>query len=346
MNSLKPITIVGGGLAGLTLGIALRQRDVPVTIFEAGHYPRHRVCGEFISGHGLEVLEKLGLTKQFFSAGARMAQTAAFFSTWASSKNKRLPEAALCLSRWKMDSLLASEFRRIGGELKENQRWTGSFGEGMVRATGRRMQKEVIGWRWFGLKAHAKNVSLAADLELHLIKNGYVGLCQLNDEEVNVCGLFRSREPVPNLASNWKNVLRGDVNSVLGQRLAQAKFCEDSFCSVAGIDLKPQRASVREELCLGDAMTMIPPLTGNGMSIAFESADLTSELMAQFSRGEMPWIEAKKAASDKLDHHFETRLAWAGRLQPILFQSGWNNLLVTVTSNVDKLWECFFRKTR
>ena len=30
MAALKPITIVGGGLAGLTLGIGLRQRGVPV----------------------------------------------------------------------------------------------------------------------------------------------------------------------------------------------------------------------------------------------------------------------------------------------------------------------------
>jgi 2-polyprenyl-6-methoxyphenol hydroxylase-like FAD-dependent oxidoreductase len=29
---LKRITIVGGGLAGLTLGIGLRQQSVPVTI--------------------------------------------------------------------------------------------------------------------------------------------------------------------------------------------------------------------------------------------------------------------------------------------------------------------------
>ena len=47
---VKPITIVGGGLAGLTLGIGLRQCGVAVTVHEAGHYPRHRVCGEFISG--------------------------------------------------------------------------------------------------------------------------------------------------------------------------------------------------------------------------------------------------------------------------------------------------------
>ena len=65
MAGAKPITIVGGGLAGLTLGIGLRQRGVPVTIQEVGNYPRHRVCGEFICGRGLEVLRELGLHEKF-----------------------------------------------------------------------------------------------------------------------------------------------------------------------------------------------------------------------------------------------------------------------------------------
>ena len=43
------LTIAGGGLAGLSLGIALRSRGVPVRVIEAASYPRHRVCGEFIS---------------------------------------------------------------------------------------------------------------------------------------------------------------------------------------------------------------------------------------------------------------------------------------------------------
>ena len=58
---VKPITIVGGGLAGLALGVALRRNDVPVSVIEAGHYPRHRVCGEFISGEGLRVLDGLAV---------------------------------------------------------------------------------------------------------------------------------------------------------------------------------------------------------------------------------------------------------------------------------------------
>ncbi|MFZ9874958.1 MAG: NAD(P)-binding protein, partial [Candidatus Methylacidiphilales bacterium] len=47
---MKTVEIVGGGLAGLTLGLCLRQKGVPVDLFEAGTYPRHRVCGEYLSG--------------------------------------------------------------------------------------------------------------------------------------------------------------------------------------------------------------------------------------------------------------------------------------------------------
>ena len=70
MKACKPITVVGGGLAGLTLGIGLRQRGIPVTVWEAGHYPRHRVCGEFISGRGQGTLARLGLRERLDEVGA------------------------------------------------------------------------------------------------------------------------------------------------------------------------------------------------------------------------------------------------------------------------------------
>src|SRR5437016_5554355 len=98
MPNFKPITIVGGGLAGLTLGIGLRQRAIPTTVWESRHYPRHRVCGEFISGLGHSALARLDLLKPLQEAGAFAADTAAFFSTRVRSPVRPLPKAALCLS--------------------------------------------------------------------------------------------------------------------------------------------------------------------------------------------------------------------------------------------------------
>src|SRR5438093_7843049 len=161
---LKPITIVGGGLAGLTLGIGLRQHAVPVVICEVGHYPRHRVCGEFISGRGQETLRRLGLLELLVAAGAHCAHTTAFFSQTRSFPARHLPQPALCLSRFRLDALLAESFRDSGGELRCGVRGpTLENTEGTVRASGRRAQIRSTGWRWFGIKAHARNVRLTAD---------------------------------------------------------------------------------------------------------------------------------------------------------------------------------------
>jgi 2-polyprenyl-6-methoxyphenol hydroxylase-like FAD-dependent oxidoreductase len=248
MPSSKPITIVGGGLAGLTLGIALRQRGMPVTLSEAGHYPRHRVCGEFISGHGQETLARLGLRDLLEQAGAVGADTAAFFSTTKSTGPRPLPARAVCLSRFTLDNLLAEKFRELGGELLEGHRRDGeAVGEGVVRATGRHAQTEENGARWFGLKAHARDVTLAADLEMHVSPGGYIGLCRVNGGVVNVCGLFRQRAGEGNRRPDRFELLRGPIGSLLHQRLATAEFDEASFCAVAGLSLQPLRAASRNE---------------------------------------------------------------------------------------------------
>ena len=277
MSPLKPITIIGGGLEGLTLGIGLRQLGAPVTIWEAGRYPRHRVCGEFISGNGQAVLQRFGLLARFEQAGAIHASTAMFVCGFNRSPVRQMAAPALCLSRPAMDALLAGTFQQLGGGLLVNARWaSGESREGVVHAAGRRTQPAEKNPRWFGMKAHvprSSSVNLEADLEMHLSPDGYIGLNRINGGEVNVCGLFRAREGNlrPGSKPDW---LRGATGSLLRERLGAAEFEPDSFCSVAGLQLKPQRASAKEECCIGDALTMTPPVTGNGMSMAFESAEM------------------------------------------------------------------------
>ncbi|HLZ53411.1 MAG TPA: FAD-dependent monooxygenase [Verrucomicrobiae bacterium] len=343
----KSITIVGGGLAGLTLGIGLRRRGVPVTVWEAGHYPRHRVCGEFISGHGQETLARLGLRGLLERAGAVNAGTAAFFSTAQSTPPRSLPAHAICLSRFTMDHALAVEFKKLGGELQEDQRRRDEdFGEGIVRATGRRAQTMENGSRWFGLKVHARNVPLTADLEMHVSPRGYVGLCRVDGGAVNVCGLFRRRAGEDRTPQNWGEWLRGQTGSPLNRRLAAAKFDESSFCAVAGISLRPHRAAARAECCVGDAITMIPPVTGNGMSMAFESAGMAVEPLAAWSHGEISWTQTRQALAGQCDAAFARRLAWAKWLQRMMLAPSLQNVLVRVVTHSEWFWRSAFERTR
>src|SRR5262249_42725958 len=154
-------------------------------------------------------------------------------------------------------------FAESGGILHSNDRWRGEFTGGVVRATGRRLQTEEGGNRWLGLKIHARNVPLMADLEMHLSPRGYVGLCRINGGAVNVCGLFRRTGNEPAIGKNWRELLCSSPGSPLHERLTKAVFDEESFCSVAGLALHPHQAGTRQECSIGDAITMIPPVTGN-----------------------------------------------------------------------------------
>jgi menaquinone-9 beta-reductase len=339
------IQIVGGGLAGLTLGIALRRRGIPTTIVEAGNYPRHRVCGEFISGRGLEVLEALGLKQKLFDAGAIQAKTAAFFLKGRGAPLRALPTPALCVSRFVMDGLLADDYRRLGGELRAGERWENGFGDGVVRATGRRAHPLENGWRWFGLKAHAKDVTLAADLEMHVGDDGYVGLCRLADGDVNVCGLFRRKGKSDSPRSGFE-LLRGRLGTALNNRLARAQFDESSFCSVAGLSLAPQSAAENAGCSIGDALTMIPPVTGNGMSMAFESAELAVDPLAAFSRGELTWNQTRDAVARLCDEKFSRRLLWSKWLQAAMFSFPLAHVLFSIVAHDDFIWRLMFEKTR
>jgi 2-polyprenyl-6-methoxyphenol hydroxylase-like FAD-dependent oxidoreductase len=319
--SERHITIIGGGLAGLTLGIALRRKNIPATILEAGGYPRHRVCGEFISGHGVRILEELGIAAALRELGAISAQTAMFATKHVRSPIRRLASPALCISRFQLDAHLAKVFSNMGGTLLPNQRAEVNRNEeGCIRASGRRLAPAAITEepKLIGLKVHLSKMSLHADLEMHSLPNGYVGLCRIEDETVNMCGLFERQPGTSAPGRDWVQTVRSSCSPELAARLATAFVNEETFCAVAGISLKRKTTGHEKECAIGDSFSMIPPVTGNGMSIAFESAIIAADPLSKWFHGQASWPETTLVIAGQLQATFETRLRWAAFLQKLM----------------------------
>jgi len=299
----QPVEIIGGGLAGLSLGIALRHRGVPVTVREAGHYPRHRVCGEFITALDEDTKQTLHLAG--ILAGARHARGVAWHEPGHPTLRLQLPEPALCLGRHRLDTALASAFTELGGELLTGDRADTTPQPGRVLACGRR---PATASPWMGLKQHFSGLALTDDLELHLGRDAYVGLTAVDDETVNVCGLFPRSGGGRTLADKCRQA--GLVE--LAARLAAAGPDEDSFCAVAGLAYDSPRRD-GGAVPLGDAAGLIPPFTGHGMTVAWQSAAAALPHLVAWARGAAAWDDVISRIARDRRRRFRRRLA-AGRL--------------------------------
>ena len=319
MIHLKPITIIGGGLAGLSLGIALRQRNLPVQLHEAGAYPRHRVCGEFIAGADRPLFEKLGIADVL--KDALQLQTTLWHCGKRPVLNKRLPTPVTSISRFILDDRLSQLFTSMGGALHCQSRIKppDRTKEGSVWATGRRpADQKLNGKGWIGLKCHALGLSLRSDLEFFIGRNGYLGMSPVSEDRFNICGLFRlNRKISGNRMALFSEYLQTNGLHNLITRLETANIDPESWCAVAGLDYgKP--ASDVENVRIGDQLGLIAPLTGNGMSIAFESAALAAPVLERWAAQKISWQNAHSAIQSAQAKAFAKRKRVGRLLQKFL----------------------------
>ena len=317
----REITIAGGGLAGLSLAVGLRQHGVPVTVLEAGSYPRHRVCGEFISGVTTETLTALGIAGLFDDA--QRHRSLDWYEGGRLIHRDRLKVPALGISRYLLDERLRQLAVATGVDVRTGVRVLPHPRAGLIWTAGRRPSKG----RWIGLKVHVKNLPMAADLEMHAGKNGYTGLAGVEDGWTNVCGLFRIDRTLQAIGvSLLAAYVEQGGNPQLATALLAAEWRVGSFSAVAGFELGRQ-VRVPGLLALGDAESMIPPFTGNGMSMAFQAAECAIGPLVAWSRGEQSWQDAANTVRAAVAGKFKRRLAVAGMLHPLLLAAGGRSLL-------------------
>jgi flavin-dependent dehydrogenase len=235
----------------------------------------------------------------------------------------KLKDPAFGISRYLLDGRLRQLAIAAGADVRTGVRARPEPREGLVWAAGRRPHNGP----WIGLKAHVKHLPMAADLEMHAGRNGYAGLAGVEDGWTNVCGLFRIDRTIQASGENLLAAyLEAGGNRQLATALRAAEWREGSFSAVAGFELGRQEP-VPGLLTLGDAESMIPPFTGNGMSMAFQAVECALGPLVAWSQGEQSWQHAANIVRAAVARKFKRRLAVAGMLHPLLLEAGGRSLL-------------------
>lgn len=321
MSALRPVEVVGGGVGGLALGLALRHSGVPVTLFEAGDYPRHRVCGEFIAGLSGTTVDALGIREILADCTPHRAVT--YVVRGRPLPAFALPGTAWGISRHTLDHRLARAFVAAGGDLRTGTRVPEEAApEGRVFAAGRRRK----GPFWVGLKVHAPDLTLANDFEVHLGDRAYVGLSRTETGAVNVCGLFAPRETGAQGSELLPAYLEAAGLGGLAGRLRAAGLDPESFCTTAA-PLGDPAVPPSDRPRIGDACASIPPFTGNGLAMALQGAEEALAPLQAYAAGTATWPEAAGALAGRQRRRFRRRLRVAALLHPFFLERRRQSLL-------------------
>jgi hypothetical protein len=266
--------VIGAGPAGATAAIAARREGADVQLFEKSAFPRHKVCGEFLSPDAALVFEKLGVLPAFLALQP-FAVRGANVVIGRAAKRWKLDEPAFGISRFALDAFLADQACAAGSEIIRGNAvdLTGP----VIIASGRR-KSAPLGKRHFGFKAHFSGPA-ADSIDLFFDRDTYVGINCIENGATNVCGLA-TEELLRRFAFDPDALMAASpALSVRLRPLVRTMKWIITGPLVYGGEFD---ASPSENVYLaGDALGFVDPFTGSGMLGAITTGYLAGTACAR-----------------------------------------------------------------
>jgi flavin-dependent dehydrogenase len=251
--------VIGAGPAGSAAAIELARAGAKVLLLEKSAFPRHKVCGEFLSPEVATVLKDLGCAELLEDA---LRIECARVHT-ASQRNLGFPldPCGHSLSRFTLDMRLVAHAVRLGATFQPNTNVAAHDvlpARLAIPAWGRRIRENITGG-FFGFKAHFIG-DYPRQVDLHFFRGGYVGISPVENGRINVCALVE------------KQLLR-DAERIARQVVGRTPRQEWPFLFTGPLHPGWQGGS---GLAAGDAAAFLDPFTGDGISLALRSGRLAA----------------------------------------------------------------------
>lgn len=348
---MTDVVVVGGGLAGTHAATVLAQRGQRVVLLEAEKYPRHKVCGEFLSPECAALFAETGFLERLHALKPAPIRTVRLTAPNGVAWHSVFPAPAFGVSRYALDAALAAYAQEQGVEVCDGARVSeisGNLrdgftitargaqgmqtfkGRGVIAAHGKRSNLDRALNRAFlrqsqpyiGLKRHFAGPPLPGHIDLHIFGGGYCGMSQVEGSATNVCLLVRQDVFQRAAQGETEQFIRWmrDQNPALGAWLAQAAPLLPDWLSIGQVPFVPKTLLEGDVLMAGDAAGMIAPLAGDGMAMALHSGKLAADALALYLEGKLGADAAKQQYVAAWKRHFRGRLQLGRALQAIMLR--------------------------
>jgi flavin-dependent dehydrogenase len=326
------LAVIGAGPAGSSAAITAARSGARVVLLEAGEFPRHKVCGEFVSAEALDILRDL--LQGVSDAGDKLRDAPAIegvrFLVERACTSAAVSPAGLSLPRYDLDNLLWQAAQQAGVVAKSNCHVRTIEGNGpfeletskgqivasaVVVAAGRwsrfRPKGAVpAGPKWVGLKAHYREEDPSGSSDLYFFEYGYCGVQPVSPGVVNACAMVRSDR-----ATSLQEVFA--LHPALAQRSRKWEPLMEPVTTAPLIYRTPE--PVRENLIfVGDAAAFIDPFVGDGISIALRTGRLAIHELLPTFQGLTALPNAPASYKRQYDQQIAPLINAASRIRPLL----------------------------